>query len=243
MGKMALSLGIHPTLLSLILAGTRDLNEEHTYDLALYLQLTELETEFFSHLVSYSRAGNHRYKQFIKLKLEAIRKKSEKISNRFEHEKTLTESQRAIFYSSWLYSAIRLFCSTSEKGKTAEEISARFQKSRQSIISILNFLHEAGLVHEENGRYTMGSQRTFLEQGSPHLGRHHTNWRNKAIQKMEDISEKELMFTSPISVSRSDFEKIREEIASLLKSVSITVKESPAEEIACLNIDLFWIEK
>jgi len=52
-----------------------------------------------------------------------------------------------------------------------------------------------------------------------------------------------MMFTSPVSLSREDFVKIRESLAGLLKSISQTVKDSPEEDIACLNIDFFWIER
>jgi hypothetical protein len=155
----------------------------------------------------------------------------------------LSEVERSIFYSSWLYSAVRLFTSVSEEGKTVDEITAKFLQPRQRIVSILGFLVSAGLVVQEKDRYRIGPLRTFVEQGSPHLARHHANWRSKAIQKSDHVSEKELMFTSPVSLSRADFEKIREQIAELLKSVSTTVKASPAEDIACLNVDFFWVER
>ncbi|MGE3260339.1 MAG: TIGR02147 family protein [Bacteriovoracia bacterium] len=242
-GKMAKATSIHPTLLSLIFSGKRDLSPEQTHDLAAYLKLTELEADYFSLLVQHARAGNHRLKSHLKKKILTLQAESSKLSQRFEHEKTLSEVERSIFYSSWLYSAVRLFASTSENGKTVDEITSRFLQPRQRVVGILNFLVSTGLVVAERDRYKIGPLRTFLEQGSPHLVRHHTNWRNKAVQKADQVSEEELMFTSPISLSREDFAKIREQMAELLKSVSVTVKESPAEEIACLNIDLFWIER
>jgi len=66
---------------------------------------------------------------------------------------------------------------------------------------------------------------------------------SKSLQQADQITEKELMFTSPISISKQDFEKVREQIVMFLKGFSKVVKDSPAEEIACLNIDLFWIQK
>lgn len=242
-GKMAKATSIHPTLLSLIFSGKRDLSPEQTHDLGAYLKLTELEADYFSLLVQHARAGNHRLKSHLKKKIVALQTESTKISRRFEHEKSLSEIERSVFYSSWLYSAVRLFTSVGEKGKTLDEITERFLQPRQRILGILNFLLSAGLVVQERERYKIGPLRTFLEQGSSHLVRHHSNWRDKAVQKADQVSEEELMFTSPISLSKSDFARVREEIAALLKSVSATVKDSPAEEIACLNVDLFWIER
>lgn len=242
-GRMAKATGIHPTLLSLIFSGKRDLSPEQTHDLTSYLQLTELEADYFSLLVQHARAGNHRLKAHLKKKIEAIRIESSKLANRFEHDKVLTDMERSIFYSSWLYSAVRIFTSLAEEGKTVDQITERFRQPRQRIVAILNFLASAGLVAQESDHYKVGVQRTFLEQGSPHLVRHHTNWRNKSIQKADQVAPEELMFTSPLSLSRQDFAKIREQLAELIKSVSQTVKDSPSEEMACLNIDWFWIER
>lgn len=242
LSKIAQHLGVHSTLVSLIFSGERELSPEQAFDLAQYLQLTDLETDYFGLLVQASRGGNHRYKAFINKKIEEKKAEALKLSNRFTHDKSLSEEQRSVFYSSWIYSAIRLYTSTDESGRTIEEIVERFDLARTKVVPILQFLVSAGLVVQEKDRYLMGVQRTFLEQGSPHLLKHHSNWRIKALQRSDQVSEKEMMFTSPISVSREDFDKIRESLANLLKEVSQRVKDSPAEDIACLNVDLFWIK-
>jgi hypothetical protein len=102
---------------------------------------------------------------------------------------------------------------------------------------------ESGLVVLEKSRYKMGISRTFLENHSPHLPKHHMNWRAKSIQKSDHVSEEELMFTFPHSISKKDFQEVREILLEALKKISLIVKESPADDVACLNIDLFWLEK
>ncbi len=243
LSKMAKALGVHSTLMSLILSGDRELTLEQAFDLAKYLQLTDLETEYLSLLVQHARAGNHRYQGFILEKLEKIRREATQISKRFDHEKKLSEHDRTTFYSSWMYSALRLYASTAEDGKSVEELVDKFQLPRPKIIQLLEFLQSAGLVIKEKEKYKMGPQRTFLEFGSPHLLKHLSNWRMKALQRADELTEKELMFSSPISVSRADFQKIREQLADYIKQFSQIVKDSPAEDIACLNIDFFWIGK
>jgi uncharacterized protein (TIGR02147 family) len=241
--RMSQAIQIHPTLMSMILSGSRDLTSEQAFDLSNYLQHTEMESDYFLALVQLERAGNQRLKSHLKKNIEKIKTEATKISNRFEHERKLTDEERAVFYSTWIYSAIRLYCSTTEQGKTLSEIATRFDLPRQKISDILDFLKSTGLVTEEKDHFQMGISRTFLEHGSPHLPRHHMNWRVKSMQKVDRISEKELMFTFPLSISKNDFDKIREELAEVIKKVSNIVKDSPAEEIGCLNMDLFWIEK
>ncbi len=62
----------------------------------------------------------------------------------------------------------------------------------------------------------------------------------RAIQKGEKLSEQEMMFTGPVSLSKKDFKILREKIVLFIKDYLEIVRDSPAEEVACLNIDFFW---
>jgi Domain of unknown function (DUF4423) len=155
----------------------------------------------------------------------------------------LSDQERAIFYSSPLYTAIQVYTSLGSKGKSLDEICSRFDLTRKQAAEMLKFLVEAGLCAESDGRYTMGIQKTHLGHGSPYLPRHHSNWRVRAIQRSEDLLESELMYTAPVSLSKKDFENLREEMAIFIKKFLDRVHASEAEEIACLNLDFFWIKK
>jgi len=243
LGQIASRIGVHSTYISLVMRGDRDLSQEQAFALADYLQLSDLETDYFCLLVQLERAGNQNYKKYLKEKIKKIQTESQKLSLRFDHERILTDEQKSTFYSSWIYSAIRLYCSTKETGRRPEELVARFGLSRKKVVEALNFLVDAGLVEIKNGLFCMGPQRTFIEFGSPHLLKHHSNWRIKALQRSENLEEEELMFTSPMSLSKRDFTRIRDALAETLKTVSPIIKDSPAEEIACLNMDFFWVER
>lgn len=237
LSKIARAIGVHQTLLSLVLGGERDLTLEQAHDLANYLGLTELESEYFSLLVQFARAGNPRYKSAVREKIEKIRADSMKISKRVKHGKVLSDQQRAIHYSSWIYSAVRLFASTEPNGKSLEQIQERFHLTRQRALEVLSFLESCELVVKVGELYLMGKQRTFLEHGSPHLLKHHSNWRIKVLEQADQISESELMFTSPVSLSKKDFAALRERTAGFIAEFLKTVEASPAEELACINID------
>jgi uncharacterized protein (TIGR02147 family) len=241
--RMAQHLTVNTTLLSQILAGTRDFNQEQVYELNGYLGHTELEGEYFFYLVQAERAGSKNLKNHFEKKLKSLRQEALKISRRIGSERTFTDEECSVFYSSWLYSAIHLFTSTKKNGVTLEEIVERFHITRTRANEILHFLVRCEICKDDSGLYTMGVQSTFVPQGSPHMLRHHANWRVKAIQKGESILETELMTTVQVSLSQKDFKIIREQFAELLKHVMKTVDDSPAEEIACLNLDWYWLEK
>ena len=61
------------------------------------------------------------------------------------------------------------------------------------------------------------------------------------MQSAEKLTEEEQMFTCPMSVSKEDFAKIKRKLADFIEELSPIIKDSPAEEIACINLDLFWI--
>jgi uncharacterized protein (TIGR02147 family) len=241
--KMAEHLAVSSTFFSQVLSGLKQLSTEQANELSEYMGLSELESEYFFYLVSHDRAGTAKLKQFCKKKLNKLKESSLELSKRIEFKKTLSEEEKSIFYSDALYSAISLFTSTKEKGVTLEEIEKRFEIPRRKLTEMMRFFVQTGLCIESSGRYTMGTQSTHVANGSPHLIRHHTNWRLRALQAAENLDDKELMYTVNVSLSKKDFEKLREEMVQYIKSFLESVYPSPAEDIACFNLDWFWIRK
>jgi hypothetical protein len=67
--KMATALRVHPSLISQVLSGSKDFTSEQANDIASFLNLNELETEYFLCLVDIERAGTSRLKTFLQNKL------------------------------------------------------------------------------------------------------------------------------------------------------------------------------
>ena len=67
------------------------------------------------------------------------------------------------------------------------------------------------------------------------------NWRNRALQRHENISEQELVYSAPMSLSEKDFELLREELAHWIKKMVERVQVSPSEKMAFLNIDFLFM--
>ena len=89
--RIAEHLGVHPTLVSQVLNGSRDFSPEQIYKLCSYLGLQQLETDFLLLLLQYERAGTSEFKKYYKAKIEEIKKSSLNISKRLEKERQLTE--------------------------------------------------------------------------------------------------------------------------------------------------------
>lgn len=238
--RLAEHLGVNATMVSQVMAGSKDFTLEQAKKVADYFILPPIETDYFLILVQIERAGTQDLKNYFREKRDELKKESLQISKRIVSERKLNDLERSIFYSSGLYSAIHLYTSL-DREANFEDIINKFDISRARAQEILQFLLSTGLCVQEKGRYRMGTQSTHVEKSSPFLIKHHSNWRIAAIQKSENLSDEEMMFTANISLSKKDFGKIRESLIQTVQEVSKTVKDSSPEDIANLNIDFFWI--
>jgi hypothetical protein len=203
------------------------------------LGLAELETDYFLGLIQLERAGTTALKTVVRKQLKRIRDQALELSNRLPQDGLLTEEDKAIFYSNWFYSGIRLMTSIPRFGKQAA-IAAQLGLPKGRVAEVVEFLLSRGLCIEEKGEIRVGPSRIHLESTSPHVTRHHTQWRLKALEKQPQMSERDLVFTAPLTVSAQDAAKIRERMVQLIEEVSQTVGRSEPEQLNCLNID--WIQ-
>lgn len=229
---------VHPTFLSHVFAGTKDLSLEQAAFISQKLQHTKLEQDYFFTLIHLDRAGTEILRNYWLARKKEIEAEKNKLSQRFEKHKELTVEQRAIFYSSWIYAAV--WSSTAiDGGQSVSQVAERFQLSRDQAEEILSFLAQTGLCHEKAGAYSLGELHVHVSNESPFVVKHHTNWRMKAIQKMDRRQPTELFFSAPMSISKKDFDVIREQLNIAIKKIVDVAKDSPAEEVVCLNIDFF----
>jgi uncharacterized protein (TIGR02147 family) len=239
---IAKKLKIHNAWLSAILSGERHFTQEQAFLLSQFLGLSTLETKYYLLLINFERASTPDLRAYYNKELEALRADSLQLAKRVREMRALTEEERSIFYSSWLYSAAHLYSTTKKNGITLNDLCERFKVSKANAAKVLSFLTETGFCEEKNGYYHHRPQSTFVEKGSPHLVRHHLNCRMKAMQKAESLAEEELMFSSQLSLARKDFKLFREKLAVLISDLAKAVKDSPAEDVALFNLDFFWVD-
>lgn len=238
--KIAEALLIPQPLMSQILHGVKNLNLEQADLLADYFQLNELEREYLFLLIEIERAGRQSLKSFFIKKREQIRKESTEIKSVALTEKALNENEKSVFYSSWLYQAVRILISIEgNQFDTVEKIANELKRDRQKISEIVDFLLKANLCVLEKKHLRIGSRSTHVDSKSPHVQRHHWNWRQVALQKSENSLPEDFFFTAPMSLSIEDYDKLREDLLNFVGNVHKKVANSNPEKVACLNIDFF----
>lgn len=101
----------HKATISQIFSGDKDLTPEQAVRVGQLLGLRKPELKYFVLLVEYGRAGSEDLRQLLLEQIRAAQGVKRELSERLVKERELTSEERAVFYSSWIYSAIRVLSS------------------------------------------------------------------------------------------------------------------------------------
>lgn len=239
--KMAEALRVHPTLITQILKGHKTFSMEQAYTLVQFMNLNDLEKDYFLTLIEWDRAGSSSLKKFIESKLLKLRSENDKVKNRVQTYASMSEADQALFYSQWYYSALRL-SSGLGRNVTSESLAADFNLPPELVQNVLQFLISRGLVVEkEDKTLDRGPQNTFLPSDSPLISRHHMNWRMKALERHPRLQTDELAFSAPLTLAESDIPEVKKMCLDFIQKLSKRVSQSSSEKLACINIDWFRV--
>lgn len=237
--KLAEYLNVSTAYISQVLAEDRHLSTDQAFLVCEFLDYTKLETSYFMKLIDCERASNHKYKKWLELELEKIRKEASEVSKRIQFDKELSLEDKAIFYSDWYYSAIRMHCSISDKN--LEELVEALGISKKLTKDAISFLLSKNLLIKTNEKYRISTSSTHLGSDSPLVKLHHQNWRKKAVERCMEENENKIHYSSPMTLSKKDSEKIKNLLLACIQDIGELVDPSPEEEFMCLNVDWFKV--
>lgn len=229
--------GMSTSFLTQVLSETKQLSPEHAYEIALHVGFTEKETDYFLLLVELGRAGSYKLKNRISVKLARLKSEAQQVSAKVSTKAHLTEEQKATYYSSWVYSGVRNLVPT-ESGKSIKEIAAKLNLPEEKIEATVQFLLDIDFLRktEEGLQYRKGY--SHLDATHPLILRHHQNWRQRAIHRMDYYKDTHLHYTCPMAISRSAAIRLRAELLEEIRRLNESLTETP-EVSYCLNIDWF----
>ena len=237
--RISKHLRMHSTRFSHVFHGDEHLTLEQGIGISSYFGLSELESEYFMVLLQWAKAGNEPLRIFFLKRKKQLKDRASQLSERLPSDRVLSESDKAIFYSNWFYSAIRLACSLPDK-QTIDTLHDRFLIPRDKIAEAIDFLKSTGLcVLSAEGKLKTGPKSTHLEGKSPLVSRLHSNWRIKAMERHPSLSNEELAFTSPMSIEEKDAHAIREVLIQMIEKACVYADTRRADTLYCLNLDWF----
>ncbi len=236
--KLAKAMGIHSSYLALVLNKGADLNTEQGALANEFFEHSELESEYFLVLIQHKRAGNQALKKHLEKKLQKLSKEQLQLKNRFDKIPTLDLESQNIYYSQWLYAAIHTIVSI-KAYSTIPQIAQRLRLKESTVQTALNFLNSINLVmHDEKG-WRIGKGRIHLGADSPLISQHHENWRQAAIRSLIELKPTDLHYSSVVTLSNKDAEKIREVLVLAIANAKNIIRDSPEETIYGFNCDFF----
>ncbi len=235
---MAKQLGISSTMVSQVIAGEKSFSVENIFDLAQHLGLTEKEADFLFLLNDYDRAGNHRLKERVKNKMAQARREAKDLSQRLKKNLDMSPEAQSVYYSSWLFSAVRNSCTISEF-QSLQALTEKLNISAEALNRVVQFLVENGLMDKDGHQIKSMGKLSHVGAKSPLVVKHHQNWRLRGFQTMDNFSEDNLFVTVPMSLSSEHAEALRKELPGLIEKITARLSKEPAQETRCLNIDFF----
>ncbi len=235
---MASRLNTKPAFISQVLSGKNDFALEHCPLISEILGHTSDEAHYFILLVLYARAGSKLLEEHFKLQIDEILVKRRNLLERIKSTDVLNKTDQALYYSQWHYSAIHLLTSIPEfQSKTA--IARRVNLSLTIVSEAVNELVKMGLLSEKSGKYQMTSKRILLNKSSPWITQMHTHYRLRSIHKLTEPMKDDFRYSLGVSLSKKDFESIREKLLRLLEELDPQMRASSEEEAYCLLVDFF----
>lgn len=235
--RLAQALNISTTMVSQVFKGDKHLSLELASEVCDYLSLDDNETDYFLLLVDYARAGSHKLQNRFLRQIKASQDKAKKLENRVKSAE-LTDSERMIFYSSWVYQGVRLLVDTGNYND-AGTIASRLNLPRNNVQKVLDFLITHGLLVEEKNKLKVGPSRTYLPSSSPLVSRQLQNWHIQATSKMSQIRDEDFFYSGPMALSQEVADWVRQELPNFVQTVVGKVMPSKSETVRCLNIDWF----
>lgn len=238
--KMAEYLSCQNTFISQVLNGEPNFSFEQAVKLNTFFDHTKDEGKFFLLLVHSARAGSEELKKFYENELNEMIIAQTDLQKRTNVKNTLKEKDHDIYYSNWYYAAIHVLV-TIKEFQTAQTISKRLNLSKDKTIEILNFLTEKGLLNKNGNQYTSGITRIHLSKDSPHVQRHHGNWRMRALHSIDLNDPASLHFSNVVSIAEKDIIRVRELLIQSIAEARSIVKDSPEEKLCSMCVDFFEV--
>jgi uncharacterized protein (TIGR02147 family) len=238
--KLASFLGCRSAYISQVLNTGTHFSLEHAKLIDEYLHHKPDESRYFMTLMHLGRAGSKKLEEFYLKQLKEMRESKNKVSQRTKGA-LISESDQAIYYSAWYYSAIHLLVLI-PKLRTLNALTEALRLPKKTVHNAVQFLISKGFLEVREDQYFATESRIHLNPDSPMLFKHHANWRLRAIENTELGDNNDIHYSGCIAVSQKNADLVRDKILNLIGELEPILSE-PLEEVAfgiCMDFFKIW---
>lgn len=239
---LAKALFCQPAYISQVLNDHAHFSLEQAYDLNEFLGHTKEESHFFILLLQRDRAGKKNLKSYYSEQIQEVLNRRMSLTKRLGTQNTLSEEDKNTYYSSWHYLAIHIALSVPYL-QTKEALVQYFQLPLKKVLTILEFLVSVGLAQQVGDKFTTDNSLIRIGSESSHIQKHHSNWRNQAVDSLDREDLYDLHYSAVFSLSQSDIRKLKDKMLENIKEYVSVIRESKEEEVYSLCLDFFSLSK
>lgn len=238
MTKLAKAAGCQRPYLSRVLSDEVHLTASQIFGLAKYWNLSDEERDYFLGLLEIEKAGSMDYREHLKKKLSEAKKNHENISQLVNRKMAAETGRDLIYYSAWYWTAIHVMVSIPEF-QSESKIAEKLNLSIVQVRAVLQELESWGAVQDDGRKWTFKSREQHISKDSPLVSFHHNNWRQQAVLSSQTRRPGSVHYTVVQSVSKSDYEKMKQMVLDLIQKTSAIAGPSKEEQLVCLAFDFF----
>ncbi len=237
--RLAEVLNCQNAYISHVLNSQANFSLEQGLQIGNFLKLTQPESRYFLTLIEHARAGTEDLRNFFSQELLRLKEKHFDLKERIVESKILSAELLGIYHSSWVYSAVHILVTIPEM-QTIAKIANALSLSRKIVEEVISFLVSSEILVEKNGTFSSGTTTLHLGADSPHICRHHVNWRLAAIQNLERAGvQNQIHYSTVSSLSRKDVELLKSRFVKVIEDYVAVVRPSKEEVLYNFNLDFY----
>ncbi len=238
--KFAESCGMNRTYLPQVLNSKAHLSEEQGLRAAQFLGMELLEIKYFQILLRIAKASTPDLQAFFEEERRELLVKNRELEKHLKKTNNLDEKISSTYYSQWFYSALHIGLYI-PRFRNPRRAADYLGLSEATVLKVFKFLVSSGLAKEKkDGTFEAVESNFHLPKESPHVFKHHTNWRLKGLESLDRKQDHDFHYSSVAGLSRGDLKKIKALlIDSVARSRDCIAQSEPEEVLTALCVDFF----
>ncbi len=232
----------HTAYVSQVLGGPKHFNMEQSEAAGRFLNLNRDEIRYFLVLVEFARAGTESLRSLLSEQLNDLRKRALVLKKQVKIHDTLSRENQTIYYSSWHYAAVHMAV-TIPSLQEKKKLEKALRLSARKLGEVVSFLKQVGLVKVTADKIEPGTVLLHLENDSPLIFQHHTNWRLRSLDSLGERHVGETVhYSSVVTLSAEDAVRLKAKMTHDLTEWLKTVQQSKEEQLFGLTLDFFRVD-
>jgi uncharacterized protein (TIGR02147 family) len=236
--QFANAIGCQASYVSQVLTGKPNLTLEQAIRANEFFSHPKNEAKLFVLLLEHAKAGTSEARAFFKDQIDELLSQRFNLKKRLNSLDEIDVEHQNRYYSAWYYIAIHMLLLV-PGFQDARTIGNHLHLPVDTVVEVLSFLEETGLIVRKAGHYELTKLRIHLNRESHFIQRHHVNWRSQCLRAIELNLKSNLHYSNVIAISKKDFETIKEIFVRSIEEARALIGPSKEEALYAVALDLF----